>query len=235
MNSNRRKPINMIKKMSLVLCVFLCACSKPDTSWFPLSEGYWWQYSAERTIRGETHTQKLIQANLPSVKTEGAVLFPRKRADGHIDYYEKTEDGVFHVNLEDGVKDQLLPASIEVGSKWQRKSKILFLEMTGAFEATYEDRIKEEIVINYHVESLDDVVDVAAGHFVKCLRIVGKGSLYGGGGTLEEFMDIDDINIETVDWYAPGVGLIKRTRKEYTHPLKFENHYSEELESIKVG
>ena len=235
MNSNPDKRMLMLKKMSLLFCLFLCACSKADTSWFPVSEGYWWQYTAARKIRGEIHTQKLIQANLPSIKIEGSVLFPRKRADGHIDYFEKSANGVFHVNLENGVKDQFLPASIQVGSKWQRKSRILFLKVTGAFESTYNARIKEEIIINYQVESLDDVVDVAAGHFENCLRIVGKGSLYGGGGTLEEFMDIDDINIETVDWYAPGVGLIKRTRKEYTHPLEFENLYAEELESIKVG
>ena len=58
---------------------------------------------------------------------------------------------------------------------------------------------------------------------------------YGGGGSLKEFMAIDNINIETVDWYAPGTGLVKRSRKEYTQPLEFENIYTEELEKINRG
>jgi hypothetical protein len=225
----------MIKKISLSLFFLLSACGSPDTSWFPLSEGIWWQYSAIRSIRGESHIQKLILANLPAVNIEGRTLFPRKRADGQIDYYEKSEKGIYRVDIDDESRDLQLQEPVEVGAKWQRTSRILFLEVTGAFEATYNRRIKEDIVLDYEVESIDDVVDVAAGHFENCLRVKGFGSIYGGGGSLEEFMDIDDINIETVEWYAPGVGLVKRTRKEYTHPLKFENHYSEELETIRKG
>jgi len=223
-----------MKKYSLFICLLLCACGSPDTSWFPLSEGYWWQYSATRVIRGEPHLQKLIVANLPSVKVNGTTLFPRKRADGQIIYYEKSDKAIYRVDPEDGSKTLLLQEPIEVGSKWQAPSRILFLKVTGAFESTYNQRIKRDIVIDYEIESIDEEVKVAAGRFTNCIRIKGFGSLYGGGGTLEEFMNIDTINIETVDWYAPGVGLIKRTRKEYTHPLEFENNYIEELESIKT-
>lgn len=225
----------MIKKICLSFCLILSACGSPDTSWFPLSEGIWWQYSAIRSIRGESHVQKLVLANLQAVNIEGKTLTPRKRADGQIDYYEKSEQGVYRVDIDDGSRDLQLQEPAEVGGKWQRASKILFLQVTGAFEATYNRRIKEDIILDYEIESIDDVVNVAAGRFENCLRIKGKGSIYGGGGSLEEFMDIDDINIETVEWYAPGVGLVKRTRKEYTHPLKFENHYSEELETIRRG
>jgi hypothetical protein len=224
-----------MKKYGLFFCLLLFACGEPDNSWFPLSEGYWWQYSAVRSIRGESHIQKLILANLAAVRVDGATLFPRKRADGKIEYYEKSDKGVYLVDLEDGSKDQQLQEPVKAGTKWQRTSKILFLEVTGAFEATYNRRIEENIIVNYEIESVDDVVTVAAGRFEHCIRVKGIGSIYGGGGSLEEFMDIDDINIETLEWYAPGVGLVKRTRKEYTHPLKFENNYSEELESFRKG
>ena len=155
--------------------------------------------------------------------------------DGQKEQFEKNENNFMRREEELQRRDLQLQEPMEVGAKWQRTSRILFLEVTGAFEATYNRRIKEDIVLDYEVESIDDVVDVAAGHFENCLRVKGFGSIYGGGGSLEEFMDIDDINIETVEWYAPGVGLVKRTRKEYTHPLKFENHYSEELETIRKG
>ncbi len=224
-----------MKKCALLIGLFLSGCTSPDTSWFPLSEGYWWQYSAIRSIKGEDHIQKLILASLPSVTVEGKTLFPRKRADGQLEYYEKSDSGVYRINLDDGARDFLLPDSPQPGMKWKGKSKILFLEVTGAFEATYNERIKEEINMEYEVVSVNEVIKVPAGSFENCVRVRGFGSLYGGGGTLEEFLDIDDINIETLDWYAPGVGLIKRTRKEYTHPLAFENQYSEELEFVKKG
>ena len=103
---------------------------------------------------------------------------------------------------------------------------------TNLTEVEFKKEIKSTIS---EIESIDDVVKVKAGRFTNCIRINGKGSIYGGGGTLKEFMAIDNINIETVDWYAAGVGLIKRTRKEYTYPLEFENHYLEELEIMKAG
>jgi len=224
------------RKFSLVICaVLLVACESPDTSWFPLGEGYWWQYSAVRSIKGEAHLQKLIIANLPSLNIHGEILFPKKRADGHIEYYKKTNTAIYRVDPEDGSTTLLLQKPVKVGTKWQAKSKILFLEVTGAFAATYNRKIKEAIIIEYEIDSINDEVKVAAGRFANCIRIKGFGSIYGGGGSLKEFMAIDTINIETVEWYAPGVGLVKRTRKEYTSPLDFENHYLEELEAIKTG
>ena len=219
----------------IISSLLLIACESADTSWFPLKEGYWWQYSVIRSIRGEPHLQKLVFANLPAVNINGLKLYPRKRADGRVDYYEKKDNAIFLVDVEEGSRTLLLQEPIQVGTKWQAESKILFLRVTGAFEATYNRRIKEYITIDYEIDSIDEIVKVAAGRFTNCIRVKGKGSIYGGGGSLKEFMGIDTINIETFDWYAPGVGLIKRMRKEYTYPLNFENHYSEELESIKMG
>ncbi len=227
---------SVLKKAGLLIfTTLLFACESPNTSWFPLSEGYWWRYSAVRSIKGEAHLQKLIIANLPALKINGETVFPKKRADGQIEYYQKTDTAIYRYDPDDGSKTLLLQEPIKVGTKWQAKSKILFLEVTGAFEATYNRKIKDDIIIEYEIDSINDEVKVAAGRFINCIRVKGFGSIYGGGGSLEEFMDIDTINVETVEWYAPGVGLVKRTRKEYTRPLEFENNYLEELESIKTG
>ena len=218
----------------LVVALMLNACSGPDTSIFPLSEGYWWQYVAVRTIRGEDHEQKLIIANLPPMDLHGVKVYPQKRADGKMDYYEKSESAIFRLDPEDGEKTQILGLPVAIGTKWQASSKILFLKVTGAFESTYNRRIKEPILIDYEIVATDELVKVKAGKFYNCIKVKGAGSLYGGGGSLKEFMDIDSINIETEEWYAPGVGLVKRTRKEYTAPLDFQNHYQEELESVRI-
>lgn len=217
-----------------LLLVLPGACSNTDNSYYPLKQGYWWQYAAIRSIRGEDHLQKLILANLPKQTINGVKLHAQKRADGQVEYFSRRDGGVFKIDPENGNEKQILQEPATIGTKWKADSRILFLKVTGAFEATYNRRIKEAIPMEYEVVSTSETVKVKAGKFRDCIKVAGKGSIYGGGGSLKEFMDIDSINIETEEWYAPGVGLVKRTRKEYTHPVDFENYYQEELESVRM-
>ena len=215
--------------------VFTASCSGPDNSVFPLQEGIWWQYSIKRFIRGEPHVQKIVESALPAVKIKGEKLIPKKRPDGRVEYFQRNSEGVFKIDPETGTREVIIREPAELGVNWSVDSKILYLKVTGAFESTYNRKIKNETIpIDYEITAIDETVEVAAGKFRNCIRVEGKGSIYGGGGSLKEFMAIDTINIEITEWYAPGVGLVKRQRKEYTHPLEFENIYSIELEQIKV-
>ena len=186
-----------------------------------------------RYIRGEKHLQKSIEAMLEPRKIEGELYYPKKRADGRTDYYQRRDGALFRFDPESKTSTLVLKEPVEVGTSWQSPSRIRFLEVTGAFEQTYNRKIKEAIVMEYRIESIDDIVTVPAGKFTNSIRVNGKGSLYGGGGSLKEFMDLDTINIETIDWYVPGVGLVKSMRKEYTFPVKFENNYLEVLQIIR--
>ena len=221
----------------IIVCalVFTSSCSGPDNSVFPLQEGIWWQYSIKRFIRGEPHVQKIVESALPAIKIKGEKLIPKKRPDGRVEYFQRNSEGVFKIDPETGTREVIIREPAELGVNWSVDSKILYLKVTGAFESTYNRKIKNETIpIDYEITAIDETVEVAAGKFRNCIRVEGKGSIYGGGGSLKEFMAIDTINIEITEWYAPGVGLVKRQRKEYTHPLEFENIYSIELEQIKV-
>ena len=77
---------------------------------------------------------------------------------------------------------------------------------------------------------MDDTVSVAAGTFRHCLRVRSRGSLFAGK-TLQQFMGINDIDIDQTEWYAPGVGLVKTVRREFTTPGEFKNTYTQELVS----
>lgn len=225
-----------LRWMVLLLAVLVSpACSSPDDSIFPMQEGYWWQYRISRSTRGELHIQKRVEANLGTVTVNGENLVPRKHPNGQLKYFLKTSEGIFQVYPGNKRRVPLLREPIAVGTRWQADSRILYLEVTGAFKATYDQKIREAIPIDYRIESIDDSIEVAAGKFRNCVRVTGKGSIYGGGGSLKEFMAIDTINIETTEWYAPGVGLVKRQRREFTYPLAFENHYLEELENFRGG
>ena len=230
------KDKSLTAKIILVCAlVFTTSCSGPDNSVFPLQEGIWWQYSIKRFIRGEPHVQKIVESALPAIKIKGEKLIPKKRPDGRVEYFQRNSEGVFRIDPETGTREVIIREPAELGVNWSVDSKILYLKVTGAFESTYNRKIKNETIpIDYEITAIDETVEVAAGKFRNCIRVEGKGSIYGGGGSLKEFMAIDTINIEITEWYAPGVGLVKRQRKEYTHPLEFENIYSIELEQIKV-
>lgn len=215
------------------LCLILTACSQPDNSWYPLEEGYWWQYAVTRYVRGERRLQKSIEAMLEPRNIDSESYYPKKRADGRTEYFQKREGSVYRFDPETKTSTLILKGPVELGTSWHSPSRIRFLEVTGAFEQTYNRRIKQAIDMEYRIDSIDDIVTVPAGKFSNSIRVKGTGSLYGGGGSLKEFMDLDTINIETIDWYVPGVGLVKSMRKEFTFPVKFENNYLEVLEIVR--
>ena len=49
----------------------------------------------------------------------------------------------------------------------------------------------------------------------------------------ERTRGITSINIEQTEWYAPDIGLVKMTRKEYTIPEKIKAEMVQELLEIR--
>ena len=225
----------MIKRIFLLLllsAIGACGLDK-DNSYYPLGDTSWWEYSIQYMHRGELKVQRQILANQPPVEVDGEKYFPRKSASNHIDYFQKTAEGIYHVDPVTGTKTWVLQLPVDIGREWEDISKISKLEMLGgAFTATYMARIQQPVTMTYRIESLDDNVVVNGNRYTNCLRVFGKGRLYAGS-TLEEFVNISSINVETTDWYAPGVGLVKSIRKEFTSPKEFKNEYVKELLSHK--
>jgi len=86
------------------------------------------------------------------------------------------------------------------------------------------------VEIHYTVEDLDDEVAVPAGRFSRCLRIRGTGFTSQNVGF---YVGHTDIRVETTEWYAPNVGLVKAVRKETTTSSVLPGgHYQMELESL---
>ena len=225
-------PRLLLVAASACLCV-LCGCVARGTDYFPLGTKQTWEYLITRKIKGETHQQKLIITNLPAVsKDDGAVYYPRRRLDDRVEWYERTANGVFLLNASGTVRSRMLPADLKTGTHWNEPTRIMFLEMTGAFSLAFKERAAATLSLDYVIEGMDDVVNVAAGHFEHCMRVHGTGSNFAGS-LLETYLQIRFIKVEQTDWYAPGVGLVKRVRNEYTTPADFSNEYREELEAVR--
>ena len=199
-------------------------------SYFPLDKGAAWEYIVSYKVRGELRSQKRILSNGTAVEVDEQRYYPRTDLNGHREFYQKTREGIVHVDPVSGEKTLVLKYPLEQGQQWQTQSRIRVLEVTGAFVPTFKARLVRPVAVTYHIEKTDDSVAVAAGTFNHCLRVHGKGRLFAGR-TLQQFMGIDSINIDQTEWYAPGVGLVKTVREEYTEPNEFRNTYTRELQS----
>lgn len=227
----------MLCRLFLIVVLASCnACGTGDRhSYFPLGDSSWWEYSVRFTYRGEPREQRLILANQAPVNVDNEKYFPRRSASNHTDYFQKNEQGISHIDPVKGDRTWILRQPYEIGTEWQETSKVSKLELLGgAFTATYMARIQRPVTMSYKIESLDDTVKVNGIRYTNCLRVRSKGRLYAGS-TLEEFMNISSINIDQTEWYAPGVGLVKSVRKEFTSPKEFKNEYIQELLSFRRG
>lgn len=212
----------------VLLAAAACAgCRDANTDYFPVGEDQTWDYEIRIMVKGEQHVQRLVLTALPTADVEGTDYYPQLRLNDNIDLYRRDENGIVRVNAE-GPPLRVLPAELKPQVTWRAPGQILFLEVTGAFHATFQERKKKYIDLDYVIEAMDDTVQVGAGSYANCMRVKSTGSMYAGA-TLQEFLGIDFIQIEQTEWYAPGVGLVKRVRKESTTPADWSNEYQQEL------
>ncbi|MEX2524413.1 MAG: hypothetical protein WD750_05605 [Gammaproteobacteria bacterium] len=214
----------------LLLITWLVAgCNQTgDNSYFPLSDGLSWEYRIDFRIKEEPKTQKLIFSTRPPIDLDGQRYHSRVSLSGPRYFYQETDDGIVHVDPVSGDRSTVLAYPIKERQSWQKTSRIRILEVSGAFTPTFKARIAQPITMDYVIEATGETVNVTAGEFENCIRVHGKGRLFAGR-TLQDYMGIDSIYIEQTEWYAPGTGLVKKVRTEYTEPNEFKNTYSREL------
>jgi hypothetical protein len=222
----------MLRLAFALLALAAGACTRSSGDYFPLDPGLSWDYRVTRAIRGEAREQRLLLGTVAPTTVDGTVYYPRRMLDGRLEFHERSQEGLLAVDPKSGRKTLVLPRELGAGAKWQGGTHIYFLEVTGVFAPTFQERAQQTIPLEFIVETDSDVVTVGAGTFENCLRIKASGSLFAGS-TLKEFMGIRFIKVEQTDWYAPGVGLIRRVRNEYTTPAEWNNEYVQELLGFK--
>lgn len=204
-----------------VFIIYLTACSNNETSYFPLNEGYKWQYDVSLITMDGLSKQKYIFNNLGKRKLDGNEVYLRESLDDSILYYSNTDEGIHYLGKLDSQKiysefnpDKrlVIPATLNVGNEWTYKSLTHLLQKTGPPQKTVF-RITAEIPLEIKIESLNDSITVPAGRFDNCLKISMGGFEFINAGN---YIGLTMVSVEQTNWYAPGIGLVKMERFETT-------------------
>jgi hypothetical protein len=164
--------------------------------------------------------QRFIVRNGASEQLAGLQAVPKITVDGHRVYYVQDDTGIRQIaaRLRDEPAPRIKPDHYELryplepGTQWWRWTQTQALEKTGPPQRTHY-RIVVPVKLSVTVESIDESVTVAAGRFDRCVLVSGSGST---NADVRNYVGKARIEVETYDWYAPDVGLIKSVRRERT-------------------
>lgn len=216
--------------LGALVLLLLSSCSSPDTSYFPTAPGHEWTYDISRTspeIRAPV-IQKSIVRNLPARTVDGVAYYPKRYANGSIRHFTRSAEEISRAKPGHEGANPVIVYPLNVGAEWSAGSR-LYLFLPKHLEGVRDD-ISGNLELDYTITSLDDAVDVPAGYFPRCLRIDAIGFL---GLPSRLMLGIRIIKVEQTQWYAPGVGLVKMTRKEYAIPNLYPSEYTQVLTSFK--
>ena len=233
------RPITKYNYNFLVSCCLLvaCACAEKKLDYFPGDEGMRWDYSLTYITADETRNERLIIEILPPEELDGSEVLLKKNLQGDELVYSERASGLFSLGYftRDGKQRKfvaeerlVVPRPALPGSAWQSVLRTVALENGGPRGVTIEEEVKVEALVT----SINDIVKVKAGRFRDCLRIEKKGEKRLPLGKYQYIGDTQ-LRVRETSWYAPGVGLVKVSRREETDArLLKQGSYELELRSV---
>ncbi len=204
--------------MLLCLCLLTSGCAEPDTSYFPLAEGYSWRYHMKLTTMAGTERQKYYVSSLAPRTIDNVTTYIHRSLTGTQILFRHTGTGINRIAylIPDGpllksVEDELLllPTDLQVGTEWDSVVQTQTLKKY----TPQAIQMKAKIPVKSRIESIGDVVKVPAGKFQDCIRIHTNGFAFHRGS---HHIGRTLVEVDEIKWYAPGVGLVKSVLVETT-------------------
>ena len=206
----------------LSLAALLAGCSDPPgASLFPLDQGRTWTYRLTTEWENSTTDREAVvlsNEGRDSALDSGSAY--RRRSDAGIDYWLRADNtGVYRVASKMDVEDApkvdpqprfVLKAPIAVGTTWQASTTTYLLRRRADFPPEIRHS-HPSIPMNYVIEALAEKVETPAGAFEKCVRVRGEGKLRLFADPVQGWRDMP---LTTLEWYCPGVGLVRVERSE---------------------
>jgi hypothetical protein len=200
----------------------LAGCSHPDAAnaLFPLDAGQVWQYQVTTEIDGETpRREPLALRSLAAADLDGHATARRRSSSGAEYWLRSDATGVYRVasrsELDDAPRPDephryVLKAPFVAGTQWQASTTAYLLTRRNEFPREIR-HTHPAIPMLYTIESTTEQVSTPAGQWQGCLRVKGQA-------TVRLFADPTsgwrDLPLTTLEWYCPGVGLVRLERQE---------------------
>ncbi|MGE0482739.1 MAG: hypothetical protein AB7Q81_01220 [Gammaproteobacteria bacterium] len=204
--------------VALVAALLACAGCGPSADYLPLDTGHWWYYALESHVLDEPAEARVVMANIGVGELGGQRVHRRRVQATSLDYLAHTDTGVQRIARRDArrtgivLDDPPLVLVRDLGA-WSVPTTLGLVE-SRTFAP--QDRIIPRHIpldLDKRVAQRDAVTSVPAGQFENCLLVVGAGRVAvrtdrGNASAV--------VTVTTREWYAPGVGLVRREREEVT-------------------
>jgi len=211
--------------MKLLVACFsvatLASCSSHESeTLFPLQAGQVWDYQLTTEVDGEPALREPFELRSLSAESFDGQPTARRRSSSGAEYWlRRDETGIYRVasrsELEDTPKPDaqrryVLKKPYAPGTQWQVPTTAYLLARRSEFPREIR-HTHPSIPMLYTIESVTERISTAAGQWEGCVRV-------RGAATLRLFADPTsgwrDLPLTTLEWYCPGVGLVRLERRE---------------------
>lgn len=202
----------------VMLALALPGCGAGDGEFAPLQPGRWWLYQGAAVIRGETHPLREWRRNLGGGVLQGRAVRVQRLQRSAADYLARGAGGVVRVaSRRDGrvrldpPGQLVVPAAGDHDAHWAWASYLALVE-SRTFAA--EDRLRPRrirLTMHYRVTATGRSVRTPAGTFKQCVELTGNGRTTV---PVDRHNARAEVLVEERQWYAPGIGLVRRERAE---------------------
>lgn len=199
----------------------LSACGgTPSPEYFPLNPGLRWDYAVREKSPVVDQVQPMSLRNLDDATREDVRYTRRLASDGNEYWLTRSDDAVLRggirtaIDFEPRMDEQariVMQLPPTVGQAWETETRPYILERVEPFRERFFQDDSKKISLRMQVAALNDVVEVPAGRFERCLRIEGSGVL---NVLADARIGASEVPVTHTEWYAPGVGLVKLVREE---------------------
>lgn len=219
---SRHSPRARAALLAAAVLALLAGCKEPPgSSLFPLEEGRRWTYRLSSEWENDTREREtVVLSNLgrDSALESGSAW--HRRSDTGLDYWLRADaTGIYRVAAKSDVDAEpkpdptprfVLKAPIAVGTSWQTTTTTYLMRRNSEFPPEIR-HAHPSVPVVWTIEALDDRVEVPAGRFEQCVRVKGLALLRLFADPVNGFKDMP---LTTLEWYCPGVGLVKVERRE---------------------
>lgn len=219
---SRHSPRAWAALLAAAVLALLAGCKEPPgSSLFPLEEGRRWTYRLSSEWENDTREREtVVLSNLgrDSALESGSAW--HRRSDTGLDYWLRADaTGIYRVAAKSDVDAEpkpdpaprfVLKAPIAVGTSWQTTTTTYLMRRNSEFPPEIR-HAHPSVPVVWTIEALDDRVEVPAGRFEQCVRVKGLALLRLFADPVNGFKDMP---LTTLEWYCPGVGLVKVERRE---------------------